>query len=136
MAAITVPRGVTEDWLKIAGGVADLIEVVEGPNLQQSPENLTQINRADGTFLQEDSSRRKVSGTQKIYVLDDTVVLPVAGQVWTRTGATAAPYKVRIDEVNTEGQAEDGYQAYSIAFHYFEEITSATMTDTDISTAP
>ncbi len=135
MAAITVPRGATEDWLKIAGGTADLIEVVEGPNLQQSPENLTQINRADGTFLQEDSSRRKVSGTQKIYVLDDTVTLPVAGQVWTRTGATAAPYKVRIDEVNTEGQAEDGYLAYSIAFHYFEEIAAAALTDSAITTA-
>jgi hypothetical protein len=134
MATITVPRGATEDWLKI-DTTGEKLEVIEGPNLQAGPDNLTQINRADGTFLQEDVSRRKVSGTQKLYVLDDALVLPVAGQVWTRTGATAAPYKVRIDEVNVEGQAEEAYQAVSIAFHYFETIADGNLTDTDISAA-
>lgn len=50
MAAITVPRGATEDWLKI-DTTSEKIEVIEGPNLQAGPDNLTQINRADGTFL-------------------------------------------------------------------------------------
>lgn len=132
MAAIDVPRGVVVDFLALGA----LFEIIEGPNLQRAPDNMGSINAADGTFLQEDVSRRKVSGTQKVYAIDDTAVLPTAGAVWAITGATGAPYKVRIDEVNDEGQTEDGYYAHSIAFHYFEDIASGTMTATDISTAP
>lgn len=123
MAAQNVPRGSTSDWLHIDAAEAGLIEVIEGPNLTETPENVTQINQADGTFLQEDATRRRVSGVQKFYVVDDSFDnMPEAGEVWTRANATAAPYKVRIDEVNDEGETEDGYQAHSVAFHYFEDV--------------
>ena len=141
MASISIPRGVTEDWLGLVAP-ADLgskIEVIEGPNLKATPDNLTQATRADGTFLQEDASRRRVAGIEKIYIIDDAFSLPVAaGQVWSRQTnltVTAAPYKIRIDEVNVEGQTEDGYKAYSIAFHYFEDIASGTLTEAAMTTS-
>jgi hypothetical protein len=124
MATQNIPRGNVVDFLALGA----LFEIIEGPNLQSTPDNLAQVNKASGQFLQEDATRRKVSGTMKVYEIDDGAVLPEAGEVWDIAAATAAPYAVRIDDVNAEGQTEDGYEAYSIGFHYFEDITDQTLT--------
>jgi len=132
MSAQNIPFGAATDFLALGA----TFETIEGPNLQRAPDNLTQINSAGGAFLQSDVTRRKVSGTQKVYAIDDSAVLPTAGALWAISGASAAPYSVRIDEVNDEGLAENGHHATSINFHYFETIAAATMVLTDMSTAP
>lgn len=130
MAAQNVPRGDAADYLKLGAK----FETIEGPNLQRAPDNMGQINKADGTFLQQNCSRRRVSGTQKVYKIDDTGVHPRAGAKWPIADHT--PANVRIDDVTTEGQTEDGYQAYSISFHFFEAVTAQVLTAADITTDP
>ena len=132
MAAKDVPRGDASDFLALGAK----FETIEGPNLSRSPDNLGQINKANGNFLQENCSRRKVSGVQKAYKIDGTGVLPRGGASWTIAGASAVPYRVRIDDVKTDGQTEDGYTVYSISFSYFEAVSATTLTAVDITTDP
>jgi len=132
MSAQDIPFGAATDFLALGA----LFETVEGPNLQRAPDNLTQLNSAGGAFLQSDVTRRKISGTQKVYAVDGTAVLPTSGALWAISAAAAAPYSVRIDDVNDEGLAENGHHATSITFHYFETIADETMVLTDMTTAP
>lgn len=124
MAAINIPRGQVVDFLALGA----LFKVLEGPNLQRAGDNFGQINDPDGPMFQEDCSRRKVSGTIKAAAIDGTAVLPEGGENWDITGATGAPYTVKVDSVNDEGETEDGYYMHSIAFHYWEEVTDKTLT--------
>ena len=132
MAAQDIPRGNVSDFLALGATWS----VFDGPNLQSSPDNLTQVNSPGGAFLQSDVTRRKVTGTSKAYAIDDGAVAPTSGALWAITGASAAPYSVRIDDVNYEGQTEDGYEAISVTFHYFETIADETMVLTDMTDAP
>jgi len=135
MAATDINRGNTSDFLRIEVPAAGTINVIEGPNLKEAPDNLGQANQAGGKFQQEDASRRKITGVQKIQLLDDSVTLPEGGEVWDRTTNDASagdPESVRIDNVDIEGQTEDGYEVYSISFHYFEDITNTTLARADM----
>ncbi len=132
-------RGATEDFLRLVApaDVGVKLEVIEGPNTKETVDDLTQSNKATGEILQEDARRVKISGVEKVALLDASVTLPNGGEVWDRTTNDASagdPNKVRIDDVNTEGQTEGGYKMYSISFHYFDDIASGkrTLTRTDM----
>lgn len=131
MASQNVPFSEAEDFIALGS----MFEVLEGPNIQDAPDNLTMLPKANGTPIQWDCTRRIKTGTMKVAMIDDAGVLPATGEPWAISGASAAPYQVVITAVNVEGQSESNHTVYSITFIYAEVPSTTTTTYADMTTA-